>query len=541
MSAANYTRNPVYPVRKLSLLNRLGNAAAVLLGRHGAVSDQARQCGCSRQTVYDHANQVHQALAEAEQPGPSRQELLEENQRLHEENRQLWDWLEESFSCPAAKRRQFTVQAAALGLSLQQTRTLLAVLLPVALVPGRATLGRWVQQEARRARRLLAVLDEACRHLVVCLCLDEIFCRRQPILMAVEPFSYAWVLGARTGDRSGPTWAKALAAWPEVQDVAADGGSGIELGLHLAATRRQEEASRQGGAAKPFRVRLDAFHTRREGQRALRTEWAAAQRLWEQAEKTQRAKARYDRGGGNGNYFQRSVVTKAWSTAEAAFWEAERKEKAWHRAVAALGIFRPDGTLNERSWAAAELQAAAAALDGSRWAKVRRMLLDPRTLTFLDRLHDDLAAAEPCPQRREALVRCWRRRQAARRARGDAAAWVVLQQRLAEIVCRRLGADEQAYARVSRVLRRVVRASSAVEGINSVVRMHQARHRKLTQELLDLKRLAWNCRRFGAGKRRGRCPYEHLGLLLPSYDFWQLLQTDPDELRQQLSSHEVAA
>jgi len=531
----------VYPVRKLSLLSRLGNAAAVLLGRHGAVSDQARQCGCSRQTVYDHANLVQQALAQAEPPGPSRQELLTENQRLREENRQLWDWLEESFTCPASKRRQFAVQGAALGLSLQQTRTLLAVLLPAALVPGRASLGRWVQAEARRAGRLLALLDEACRSLVVCLCLDEIFCCRQPILMAVEPFSYAWVLGVRAGDRSGPTWSKALAAWPEVEDVAADGGTGIELGLRLAAAKRQEEATRKGQAAKPVRVRLDLFHTRQEGQRALRTEWAAAQRLWEEAEKTERAKARYDRGGGSGNYFQRPVVAKAWAAAEAAYWEAERKEKAWQRAVAALGLFRPDGRLNERSWAAAELQAAAAELTGNRWAKARRMLLDPRSLTFLDRLHDDLAAAEPCPQRRQALVVCWRRRQAARRARGETAAWVVLQQRLAESVCRRLGVGEQAYARVSRILRRVVRASSAVEGINSVVRMHQARHRKLTQELLDLKRLHWNCRCFSSGKRRGRSPYEHLGLALPSFDFWELLQTDPGHLKQQLSSQGVAA
>jgi hypothetical protein len=528
-------------MRRLSLWSRLGNAAAVLFGPYGAVSGQARQCGCSRQTVYDHAGQVQEILAEAERPGPSRQALWEENRRLREENRQLWDWLEESFSCPPAKQRQFAVQAAALGLSLRQTLTLLAVLLPASLVPGRATLGHWVQQEARRAGRLLAIPDEACRRLVVCLCLDEIFCRRQPVLMAVEPFSYAWVVGARARDRSGPTWARVLAAWPEVQDVAADGGTGIELGLHLAGARRQEEATRRGTPAKPFRVRLDLFHTRREGQRALRTEWAAAQRLWEEAEKAQRAKARYDRGGGNGNYFNRAVVAKAWAAAEAAFWEAERKEKAWHRAVAALGIFRSDGTLNERSWAAAELQAAAAELGGSRWAKVRRMLLDPRTLTFLDGLHEELTGAEPCPQRRQALAVCWRRRQAARRARGEAAAWAVLQQRLAECVCRRWGADEEAYGRVSRVLRRVVRASSAVEGINSVVRMHQARHRKLTQELIDHKRLAWNCRRFGSGKRRGRCPYEHLGLRLPSYDLWPLLQTDPDVLKQQLSSQGVAA
>ena len=79
------------------------------------------------------------------------------------------------------------------------------------------------------------------------------------------------------------------------------------------------------------------------------------------------------------------------------------------------------------------------------------------------------------------------------------------------------------------MLRQTVRASSAVECMNSVLRMHQSRHRTVTQGLLDLKRLYWNCRAFREGKRRGRCPYEHLGLKLPSYDFWNLLQMPTDE------------
>ena len=62
----------------------------------------------------------------------------------------------------------------------------------------------------------------------------------------------------------------------------------------------------------------------------------------------------------------------------------------------------------------------------------------------------------------------------------------------------------------------------------------------MTQGLLDLKRLYWNCRAFVAGKRRKRCPYEHLGLKLPTYDLWELLQMDPEELKQQLSSSGVA-
>ena len=44
--------------------------------------------------------------------------------------------------------------------------------------------------------------------------------------------------------------------------------------------------------------------------------------------------------------------------------------------------------------------------------------------------------------------------------------------------------------------------------------------------ILDLKRLYWNCCVFRGGKRKGLCPYEHLGLKLLSYDYWNLLQPD---------------
>src|SRR3954451_12738917 len=36
--------------------------------------------------------------------------------------------------------------------------------------------------------------------------------------------------------------------------------------------------------------------------------------------------------------------------------------------------------------------------------------------------------------------------------------------------------------------------------------------------------LYWNSRPFREGKRKGRCPYDLLGLRLPRYDFWALLR-----------------
>jgi hypothetical protein len=182
---------------KLSVLTWIGNAAAVLCGARGAVTAQAQQAGCSRQAAYAHAQRVHQAVTDLHADLPSRAQLLQDCAQLREENRQLWAALEHSGDFPEAKQRQFTAVAAALGLSLQQTLVLLAIVVPAARGPRRATLGRWVQQTATQATRLLAVRDRACRDRVPTLCLDEIFCHRQPVLIGVEPQSLTWVLGQR--------------------------------------------------------------------------------------------------------------------------------------------------------------------------------------------------------------------------------------------------------------------------------------------------------------------------------------------------------
>ena len=71
--------------------------------------------------------------------------------------------------------------------------------------------------------------------------------------------------------------------------------------------------------------------------------------------------------------------------------------------------------------------------------------------------------------------------------------------------------------------------------------MQQSRHRRMTQGLLDLKRLYGDCRAFRTGHRRKRTPYELLGIKLPTADWWQLLRLNPEQLRQQLSAPGVAA
>jgi len=136
-------------VAKLPLLTWIANAAAVIAGPHGDVSRRAHLAGCSRQSVYDHARKVR-ATVEAEfSGGPTRDHLIEQNEQLRHDNEQLWAWLAHTIDFPPAKRDEFSVTAAAMGLSLGQIHALLAIVLGICATPSRSTLHRTIQAAGR--------------------------------------------------------------------------------------------------------------------------------------------------------------------------------------------------------------------------------------------------------------------------------------------------------------------------------------------------------------------------------------------------------
>ncbi len=73
------------------------------------------------------------------------------------------------------------------------------------------------------------------------------------------------------------------------------------------------------------------------------------------------------------------------------------------------------------------------------------------------------------------------------------------------------------------------------------LRMHQARHRRLTQGMRDRKRLYWNCRALRTGKRRKQTPYQRLGVVLPDVRWWELLKTPAEQRKADLSALNRAA
>jgi len=159
---------------RLSIRTWISNAAAVFSGEHGAVTQQAHESGCSRETVYQHARKVEQRLGD-EPDADVGAELRAENQGLRAAIAELKREAKGQILLDKNKQRLLVTTACAMGVSLRQVEDLLGVLLPQDQIPDHSTLGRWVKAEAKRAGEVLAALDPACVDRVETLAIDEIF------------------------------------------------------------------------------------------------------------------------------------------------------------------------------------------------------------------------------------------------------------------------------------------------------------------------------------------------------------------------------
>jgi hypothetical protein len=348
--------------------------------------------------------------------------------------------------------------------------------------------------------------------------------------MVVEPDSLCWMTGRMVEARDGVTWAEEFARFPALAAVVRDDGTGLGKGVRL------EQARRRAAGLPDLDDTLDIFHTLREGGRALRKTWGVAGRALECADVAQKE---FDRRGRQGQSCQGhgAPLNRLWRQAERLWDQATAAETAWKRARLAFEFFTPEGRLNDRTSAEVVVAAALRHLSGSAWAKTRRLLLRRESFTFLDQVSVRLAELRLDPEVLSALLDLEGLRRQPWRLSGFTRALALV--RTVHLTKSCLDWREEA-SRVRAVLRGVWRASSLVECVNSVVRMQQARHRKMTQGLLDLKRLYWNLHRFRVGRRKDQTPYGLVGVRLPELSLWEFLKLTPDELRKRLSAQKDA-
>jgi hypothetical protein len=482
----------------------LSSAFRVLFGGYGDVTRHAHASGISRQAVYRESAHLIEQLQDHPTVAQQLQELKQQVATLSAQNRELQAQL--ARSVPPSKEcfGRFAATGQAEGVSLPVLRRLLAVCFTK--VPSVASLGRLSVQAARRAAALLPVIDAAARPQARVAALDEIFFGRRPTLMAIEPESMCWLSGRLVPHRDGPTWAEELRGYPSLAYAVTDAGNAVCKGVQVIQGERQT-----------LRHGQDLFHTAVEGNHALRQMYRTAQTALQVADKQQIELQRRQQHG-IPRAGQASATAKSWRRAERRLDEAAAADRAWQECRGALDWFTPDGRLNDRVQATATLERVLPRLQGHAWDKTKRLLRRPATLAFLDEAAQLVASLGLDPTSQEALVQLeWLRRHGdlLRGESTSAAAWRgVMWARTVQLT--KAGLDVAAQlTRLRAALRRAWRSSSLVEGINSVARMQQARHRKMTQGLLDLKRLYWNMRQFRTGRRKGKTPYELLGLKLP--------------------------
>ena len=141
--------------------------------------------------------------------------------------------------------------------------------------------------------------------------------------------------------------------------------------------------------------------------------WRQAEAAWQEAEATEEPVTRQKRKGQASNSAS-ATRRHAWARVERALEEADRWERPWQRARAALAIFRPEGILNDRTWAEGQIAAALKDLQGPQWKKVHNFLTVRRALVFLDCMHARLEQAVADPALRRVCVRRWWLRHGAR-------------------------------------------------------------------------------------------------------------------------------
>jgi hypothetical protein len=507
---------------------RIASAYVVLFGNYGAVRRYAQQRGVCRQWVYREAAWLQAVLADQHHQIQALQQRLQE---VEQQNTALQQRLARAVEVTEDKQAQLAAEGQAMGVSLPIVWQFLDILLGGQQLSV-ATLGRRSQAAGAQAGQLLPIFDEWARSRVREAAADELYVKA-PVRMVVEQESLCWLSGRLGAAVDGDGWADEFRQLPHLQQLARDGGQGLRKGVALVNAERHAQGQSlvvdQG----------DHFHALRGAGVGLRKVQKQAEKALAQAEQAQQALAACQRQGqrtqGAGKH-----AASAWRKAEQAMDRWCQRERLWQQTKDALRLVTPTGELNTRQHAEAVLAQTLPQLPDSDFAKTKRQVQQPELLNYLDHVHRQIEALPFAAEVKQAAVRqeCLRRRPEALQGETTQAAarrGVLL---VGAVILGQAGAvGQQAVAAVRDIFRRAYRASSLVECINSAVRMHQCRHRKMTQGLLDLKRLYWNCHTFRTGRRRRTTPYQRLGVPWPEgLSWWDVLKLTPEQLRQKLST-----
>ena len=226
----------------LSLQERLDIASeyVFLRGRHGSVSELAKDHSTNRQQIYSILDDVKEGFypklpgPKAESESSLRQEislLQAREEHLEQENEQLRHRLQRSVEVTPKRLERFILTSISEIIPYETIQAQVEAAYGDEYVPSVGALSGMVNHIGTVAGLILS--DQRVVEAFEVAGCDEIFFHQQPILTVVEPDSMAIGAIEKSADRTGESWLRVLSYFPKLKFVVSDLARGLSKGKKL--------------------------------------------------------------------------------------------------------------------------------------------------------------------------------------------------------------------------------------------------------------------------------------------------------------------
>lgn len=520
----------------LDLTDRLEIALEYLRqgGFYGVITDLAKAYSTNRQCVYDILGRILDAFQQ-KSPGPAAKpekvlekriaELEAENATLRARVQALEAKQENSIQVTHKRLRDLSLTLAVLPVSYRDIRDVIGLAYGIEYAPSEASICEMVQYYGTTAG--LIFLDEQVTWEFSTACVDEIFFHGTPILTVVDPDSMAVGACERSEDRTGESWHMVLSHFPNLRYVISDEAKGIGNGVYL--------------TDETMLHQKDLYHL-------LFVISGTTRRLENRLEKLLKGEEKAWGAWIEGCIYAKTME-KTLATVDRQLELMEQYYQALELLDFAFCSVTSDYKVNTREHGQKIISDVIGHLRTLTELGIDDMIeiIEKRAsgcLVFLDQLQHELSSI-PVELKQDSEfsvpVRC----------DGQSAKEQIREMAIQEVCIQQAMADEpsdevltaynslweqvrslkklipiflKVVSEVRRILYRPKRASSLVECFNSILRPIQQVKKHVTQEFLWLKALHHNMKSFKQGKRKGKTPFQLLGIDFGKQDWIQLLE-----------------
>jgi hypothetical protein len=510
----------------LDLTDRLEIAVEYLKrgGFYGAVIDLANAYNTNRQRVYDILDRLSAAFhPKPPGPRPKPEEAIEKrNAELEAENailrarvQTLEAKLENSVEVTSQRVRDLSLSLTVLPVSYRDIRDIIALAYGEKYAPSEASLCKMVQHYGTIAGLIL--LDGQVTSKFSSAGVDEIFFHQTPILTVVDPDSMAVGACERSEDRTGGSWHSVLSHFPNLRYVISDEAKGIGNGVYL--------------TNETILHQKDLYHLVSEISGTTR-------RLEGRLGKLLKAEERAWQDWAKGRIYIKTME-KTLSTVDRQLELMEQYYQAMELLDFAFCSVSSDYEVNTREHGHQILSDVIQRLESLTELGIDDLIriLEKRAsgcLVFLDQLQHELSSI-PVELEQDSEF-------TAEQIREWAIQEVCIQQAMADEPSEEVFSAYQELWQKVRSLKKLIplflnvvsevrkllyhpkRASSLVECFNSILRPIQQVKKQAPQEFLWLKALHHNMKTFKQGRRKGKSPFQLLGVDFGKQDWIQLLE-----------------